>query len=64
MPLRPIALAIALVAAAGLATSALASRTVHVSATMRCFNFTVVQPDPAQFAAGVYQRQTSARTTR
>ena len=58
MPLRPIALAIALVAAAGLATSALASRTAHLSATMRCFNFTVVQPDPAaKFAAGVYQRQ-------
>jgi hypothetical protein len=58
MPLRPIVLAVALVAAAGLATSALASRTAHLSATMRCFNFTVVQPDPqAQFAAGVYQRQ-------
>jgi hypothetical protein len=58
MPFRPIALAVALVAAAGLATSALASRTAHLSATMRCFNFTVVQPDPAaKFAAGVYQRQ-------
>ena len=59
MPLRPIALAIALVAAAGLATAAPASRIGHVSSTQRCFNFTVVQPDPqAQFAAGVfYQRQ-------
>jgi hypothetical protein len=58
MPLRPIALAIALVAAAGLATSAPASRIGHVSSTQRCFNFTVVQPDPqAQFTAGVYQRQ-------
>jgi hypothetical protein len=58
MPLRPVALAVALVAAAGLATSALASRTAHLTATMRCFNFTVVQPDPAaKFVAGVYQRQ-------
>ena len=58
MPLRPIAVAVALVAAAALATTALASRTAHVTATMRCFNFTVVQPDPAaKFTAGVYQRQ-------
>ena len=58
MSLRPIALALALVAAAALATSALASRTAHLTATMRCFNFTVVQPDPAaKFTAGVYQRQ-------
>jgi hypothetical protein len=58
MPLRPIAVAVALVAAAALATSALASRTAHLTATMRCFNFTVVQPDPAaKFTAGVYQRQ-------
>ncbi len=57
MPLRPIVLAVALVAAAGLATAAPASRIGHVSSTQRCFNFTVVQPDPqAQFAAGVYQR--------
>jgi hypothetical protein len=58
MPLRPVALAVALVAAAALATSALASRTAHLTATMTCFNFTVVQPDPAaKFVAGVYQRQ-------
>src|SRR3954453_18564579 len=59
MTLRPLGLIAAVLATAGLATTALASsKTVHVSATMRCFNFTVVQPDPAaKFAAGVYQRQ-------
>src|SRR3954453_2878675 len=59
MTLRPLGLIAAVLATAGLATTALASsKTVHVSATMRCFSFTVVQPDPAaKFSAGVYQRQ-------
>src|SRR3954452_19462551 len=58
MSLHPLALVAALVATAGIATNALASSYANVSATMRCFDFTVVQPDPsANFAAGVYHRQ-------
>lgn len=60
MTLRPLGLIAAVLATAGLATTALGSskQTGRVSATQRCFNFTVVQPDPAaKFSAGVYQRQ-------
>jgi len=57
MSFRRIALVAALVATAGLATTALASRSGKAASTQRCFNFTVVQPDPAaKFTAGIYQR--------
>ncbi len=61
MRIRPVALGLALIALAGLAaTTALASGSVigRATATQKCFDFTVVQPDPqAQFKAGVYHRQ-------
>jgi hypothetical protein len=59
MLVRPLAVAGALVVLGALTATALGSRpTGSAAATQRCFNFTVVQPDPAAgFAAGVYQRQ-------
>jgi hypothetical protein len=59
MLVRPLAIAAALVTLGALTATALGSRpTGSAAATQRCFNFTVVQPDPAAgFAAGVYQRQ-------
>ncbi|MDQ4040313.1 MAG: hypothetical protein M3141_01020 [Actinomycetota bacterium] len=59
MSVRRLAAALALAALAVMATTALASSrpTGSAAATQRCFNFTVVQPDPqARFAAGVYRR--------
>jgi hypothetical protein len=60
MSLRRVVAVAVLAALAGAATSALslASGAGRLAATQRCFDFTVVQPDPAaQFAAGTYHRQ-------
>jgi hypothetical protein len=62
MTARRIVNALAVLAVAGLATNALASRDdrpgARTAATQQCFQFTVVQPDPlAGFPAGVYNRQ-------
>jgi hypothetical protein len=60
MSIRRVVVVAAVAAVAGAATSALslASGAGRVASTQRCFDFTVVQPDPAaQFAAGTYHRQ-------
>ena len=60
MSIRRVVVVAAIAAAAGAATSAfsLASGAGRAASTQRCFDFTVVQPDPmAQFAAGTYHRQ-------
>jgi hypothetical protein len=62
MTARRIVTALALLAAAGLVTNALASgedrNVARTAAVQQCFQFTVVQPDPwAGFPAGVYNRQ-------
>ena len=60
MSIRRVAVIAVIAALAGAATSALslASGAGRSASTQRCFDFTVVQPDPAaQFAAGTYHRQ-------
>jgi hypothetical protein len=60
MSIRRVVVVAAVAAVAGAATSAfsLASGAGRTASTQRCFDFTVVQPDPmAQFSAGTYQRQ-------
>ena len=60
MSIRRAVVVAAVAAVAGAATSALslASGAGRVASTQSCFDFTVVQPDPAaQFAAGTYHRQ-------
>ena len=60
MSIRRAAVIAVIAALAGAATSALslASGAGRSASTQRCFDFTVVQPDPAaQFAAGTYHRQ-------
>jgi hypothetical protein len=60
MPIRRVVVVAAVAAVAGAATSAfsLASGAGRTASTQRCFDFTVVQPDPAaQFSAGTYHRQ-------
>jgi hypothetical protein len=60
MSIRRVVVVAAVAAVAGAATSAfsLASGAGRTASTQRCFDFTVVQPDPmAQFSAGTYHRQ-------
>src|SRR5436190_19478694 len=60
MSIRRAIVIAAIAALAGAATSALslASGAGRAASSQRCFDFTVVQPDPAaQFAAGTYHRQ-------
>ena len=60
MSIRRAVVVAAIAALAGAATSALslASGAGRAASSQRCFDFTVVQPDPAaQFAAGTYHRQ-------
>ena len=60
MSIRRVVIVAAVAALAGTATSAfsLASGAGRSVSTQRCFDFTVVQPDPmAAFAAGTYHRQ-------
>ena len=58
MLVRPLAVVGALVVLGARPRRRSARPTGSAAATQRCFNFTVVQPDPAAgFAAGVYQRQ-------
>jgi hypothetical protein len=60
MSIRRVVVVAAVAALAGAATSALslASGAGRSASTQRCFDFTVVQPDPmAAFSAGTYHRQ-------
>ena len=58
MLVRPLAVVGALVVLGSTATALGSRPTGSAAATQRCFNFTVVQPDPAAgFAAGVYHRR-------
>jgi hypothetical protein len=57
MPIRHVAAVAAAFTLLGGAVTALASSRGTAASTQRCFDFTVVQPDPwAQFAAGTYHR--------